>query len=175
MALSPALKDAVNNVRSQAEKMQAIITIADELDKIGGLEQAAAEAEGRKVTAEADLKDVKAKIEVEQANLAGATKKVADAKDKAAKIIDDANAEAADIVAQARQDAATATAKGKADADAALDKIKAQATAATGKLADINAAIDEATKKLEATRAEEAEVMKRAAEAKAYLAKLAGG
>lgn len=154
--------------------MQAVITIADELDKIGGLEQAAAEAEGRKAAAEASLGEVRSKIEVEEANLAAASRKIDDVKAKAYQIIDEAKDKGSQIVADAKAKAEAEAAEIRAEGEKALEKIMGKVADAKGELDAVNGQIVSARESLDAVRAEEADLIKRAEKAKDYLAKLAG-
>lgn len=173
MALSPELKDAVTHIQSHAEGMRAVLTLADAIGNVQALEQLAAEAESRKGAATGELDGILAKITESKADLSKARDDIAAAKKQASEIVAKARDEASGIRVDAEAagrksaDGILATAqKDKADTLASINVLKAD-------LADVNAAITAAEADLANLKAEARETIKRADEARAYLANLA--
>lgn len=175
MALSPEIKDAANHIQSHAQGLEAIITLAAFVVDISTLEQLATEAENRKATAQAELDAAKAETDKAKDAAAKAKEKIKEAEDRAAEIVGNAHAEAGNIIGKANGDAKATAAK--AEAAAAQRKVEAdgEVQAAKAALALVNADIATARETLAELEAQTAEVTKRADDARAYLAKLAGG
>lgn len=175
MPISQEAKEATNHLLSHAQQMRAVITIAEELDRVGGLEAFAAEAEGRKKTADAELEKADGRLDEAKAKLDAIGVEAAAARDKARSIIDDARTEAESIKAKARTEGEAKAAKIVEAGEANLTKAHAAELVSLDRLAGINAEIATATDHLKSIRAETAGVQAKADEARAYLAKLAGG
>lgn len=155
---------AVDGVRTLARGFQAVIDLAEEVERIGNFEQAAAEHQAAIAARKRELEEIDAQVKARrEADAAEASTTVADAKAEAARIVEAAKAEAADVKARARANA---------------DKAEAAAKAATTRLAEINAEIDAARSNGEAgvkALTEQAEALEqRIAEARAAAAKLLG-
>ena len=179
MALSPEVKDAANHIQSHADGLRAIITLAEFVADTTALEQLAAETESRRASAASDLEAVtaeltKAKASVDRAKDAAKAaeadvkveveKLIAKAKDDAAAIETKANASATRIISDANATAAQA----KVVADGEVQAAKAA-------LSLVNADIAAAKDTLAETEAQTQALIAKADEARAYLAKLAGG
>lgn len=175
MALSPELKDAVNHVQSHAEGMRAVLTIADEIDKIGTLETLATEAERRKAAADADVSAVQGHLKEVEAKADKAKADITKAKEQAKQIVADANEKAAGIIAKAQADASNRASEILTEVQSRKDVVLKEIEDEIERLEGIKADVSVETDKLRGLRSESAEVTQRADEAKAYLSKLTGG
>jgi chromosome segregation ATPase len=174
MALSPEIKDAINNIESHAAQLQAVLTLADYVKDIGSLEQAASEAENRKTAAQKELDAAKAETEKAKAATLKQVERLQQQEAEAEAVVAKAKEDAEAIAAQANRDAKGITDKARTDADrikadadaevqqakAALSLVKADVAAEQERLADLTAQCEA--------------VIKKADEARAYLANLAG-
>lgn len=118
-----AFHDAADFIKRQAKLHEGFVTAAEMLERIGSVEQAAAEAQRAREVAEA----AKGKAELELATL---QTQIDDAQDQAAQIIldagDAAKTKAADIIMQANQTAQNILAREKAAADMVAEASKAE-------------------------------------------------
>jgi len=125
---------AADDIRTLANRFKAIIEVADMLEAIGSLEQAAQEAMNRrdaavKAEAEQDARLLAVKMEVKemQGGLAAIEAKGLEIEkmhqEKAAKIVDDANLEASAVLFEAQEKKA-ALAKEYAKIRFELDKLR---------------------------------------------------
>lgn len=173
MALDPGLKDAVNYLKSHAHQMQAIIAVANAVTSVATLETLAGEAETRKVAAEAALADYDGQVKKASALLGDLAAKAEEARVEAKKLVDDAKAKAAGIIAKASSDGTARGETAEAEARARLGTIEASIETARQDLAIVNDEITAARSVLASTKADTADLVKRADEARAYLASLA--
>lgn len=151
-------QDAVDFIRRQANLHAQFVRVANDLERIGSLENAAKEAVAARAAAEDELdkvrKDVETakaladKIEADAAEAAKA--KLAEADEQAARILATASEAANDKLAAAEQAAAEAVAGAKAQADSA----RAAATAARAAEALADEARSDTEIKLKAAQAE---------------------
>jgi dsDNA-specific endonuclease/ATPase MutS2 len=115
--------DAADFIRRQAKLHEGFVTAAEMLERIGSVEQAAAEAQRAREIAEA----AKGKAELELATL---QTQIDYAKDAAAQILldagDSAKTQAADIIMQANQTAQNILAREKANAESVAEASKAE-------------------------------------------------
>lgn len=115
--------DAADFIKRQAKLHEGFVTAAEMLERIGSVEQAAAEAQRAREIAEA----AKGKAELELATL---QTQIDDAKDAAAQILldagDSAKTQAADIIMQANQTAQNILAREKANAESVAEASKAE-------------------------------------------------
>lgn len=171
MALSPELKDATNHIASHAQGLRAVLTIVDEIERIGGLEQLAAEAESRRDAALNEAGELDRQIAGLRRAADEATAKLDGVNNQAAAIIADAEAKAGEIVAGGTVEAEAILEEGRKR----LGEIDAEVAARRASLATIDKEIDDAQGKVKALEDEAADVLRRAEEARNYLKTLAGG
>ena len=153
-----AFHDAADFIKRQAKLHEGFVTAAEMLERIGSVEQAAAEAQRAREIAEA----AKGKAELELATL---QTQIDDAQDQAAQIIldagDSAKAKAADIEMQANQKAQRTIEQAQANADAVTEVSKADRTRAledlsliTSKAAALRAAAEASQAAVDAAQKE---------------------
>ena len=127
-----AFSDAADFIKRQAKLHEGFVTAAEMLDRIGSVEQAAAEAQRAREVAEA----AKGKAELELATL---QTQIDDAQDQAAQIIldagDSAKAKAEEILMQANQSAHNIIQSARINADAVTETSKAERLKAQDDLA----------------------------------------
>lgn len=159
--------DAADAIRRLARLFQPMVAVADELERLGSVEQAVAEAE----TAKARIA-----VEREQAaeDLAAAKQSVKDAREQAKKIKADAEDKAAAVINEARGEADAIKAAAEADAKTVTDNATRALSERTAELRgvveELVTARNELTNELEARRGELAEVNALADAAEARLA-----
>jgi chromosome segregation ATPase len=175
MPLDPDLKNHVDYLQDHAHHLRAVIAMTDAIKGIASIEQAANEAESRKADAETVLGLVEAEIEKAKLRRGKVDEDVAEAQKQAASIIATAKADADGILAKANRDAEEIRSKADADAKQKAGAAAAAALQASEQLATIEGQIVDAKEELAGVKAEAEDVTRRADEAKAYLAKLAGG
>ena len=150
--------DAADFIKRQAKLHEGFVTAAEMLERIGSVEQAAAEAQRAREIAEA----AKGKAELELATL---QTQIDDAQDQAAQIIldagDSAKAKAADNEMQANQKAQIIIERAQANADAMTEVSKADRTRAledlsliTSKAAALRAAAEASQAAVDAAQKE---------------------
>lgn len=173
MSLTPELRDAVNHIRSHAEGMRAVLTLADAVGEIEKLEAAANEAEVRKSSASKSADESAGRLADLERRVAEQHTALIEAQSKASSIIAKATAAAADIEKTAQAEADAIIAK----ATAGIDD---QVVAAKAALADLDAMIagrQSALASLDATIAERgqavADIDARVARARDFLSSLA--
>lgn len=159
--MSKNYAEIVKNVRAQARVFEAVIDLADELEQLGSLKNAADEASARLGglrDEESKLAEVISGLKSEIEKLGG---KKSDAAVKAKKLVEDAAVEADGIRAAAKGDAKYAIDNAKATADKIIadankiaDDIAAKIEIARAELAQINAEI--LAKKQESTSLQKA-------------------
>lgn len=89
------------DVKGLAKKFRGILELADALEEIGKLEQAAKEAQNLKQIAHDELNKIKESIEASKKDLEAAELSVSYANAKADKIVEAAHAKGSDIINQA--------------------------------------------------------------------------
>lgn len=136
-------QQAVAEIRKFQRMFGAMIEVADTLETLGNIEQAAAEAEGRRAAATRELEKIKAETAAAQA----AAKDVSDA---AAQSIEDAKGEAKGILDAARADAAKIKAEAETQANKSIDGAAAQLTGLNGEIAERQATLDALRAEVEA-------------------------
>ncbi len=166
------------SVRHFANLFQNLQQVADTLDTIGSLENAAAEAKRDRAAAEADRDKAKAALKKLEAQIAAKT-------EECNASIEEANGRRNTILADAIEQGRIKLEAAQADADAAVAKAKAQASdliaAAKAEKADLEAANKSLTDGLQAlgesVAAKQAEADardERIAKAQAKIAKMLG-
>lgn len=173
MALSPEVKEAANHILSHAQGIRATLVLAEAVESVNLIDQAATEAERRKAAAIKEKADAEAKLVEVNGDIDKARKKLADIREDGRNAKADADARAAQIIADAKAEGTRAAVQitGRATTEAAsVDKATAAARAT---LSELEAEIAAQQETLEAIRAEQAEVVKKADRARAYLAELA--
>lgn len=134
MTLDPKIKAAADSVRGHAGTLRAIIAMAEAVEEIARLEQAADLAEGRKRDADEYLKGLNAEIAIAEGRKATAEREMLGAEGKVEAIVRNARKEAQELIEQAREDA-------KAEAE----RVKA---AGMQSLASLNRKIEDAKQRL---------------------------
>jgi DNA mismatch repair ATPase MutS len=128
-------QQAVTEIRKFQRMFGAMVEVADVLEKVGDLEQAAAEAEGRRDAAARDLDKLKAEA-------AAASAKAKDVTDAANQALVDAKAEAESVLSAARDQAAQIKADAEAQANKSIDDAAAKLTGLNGEIAERLATLD---------------------------------
>lgn len=146
--------DAANELRAFANRFRGVLACADDLEKIGSLENAAVEIQSRVDGLKLQEEAAKERIAKMGLEFAEAQK---EARASANKLIDDAKAEAA-VVKQAAEEAAAATresaAKDLAEATQKLAARNAEIAGANATLGAVKHEIAHETDKLEGIKAE---------------------
>ena len=150
--MSNDLMQAAEAVKNHARVLRSVIQLADEIERIGSIEQAATEAQQRLDKAKADeatattelgtvnqqLADAKAVITSAEQDALNTTN---DAEDKAKEIIAEANKQSDSIIAAANKRAATIGGT-IATQQSALDTLNAGIDAAQKQLDTLNGSIE---------------------------------
>lgn len=153
--------NAANELRTFANRFRATLAVADDMEKLGSIENAIGEAEAK-------LSSVKVERDRISADFDSAKSEVANARGKADGIVADANAKANAIIeaAQGRADDVVKEAQRTAEAKAAAAKVASDAVAVKVTkqreiLAGLNAEIGDAETRLTAARNEIESIRKR--------------
>lgn len=146
-------KDAIESVRKNARVFQAIIDIADAMEGISSLEQAAKEANARLVSVREEEASIAGSVASLSADIKALTSKKADHLTRIDIMLADANAQSAQTIEDAKTYAKALSQKAGAkaesiiaDANVRASEIDAATTAAKQVLADTLAAIENASK-----------------------------
>lgn len=173
MPLSPEVRDAVNHVKSHAQQLRAILTLADAVDDVAKLEALAGEADARRVKAEkaAERADNHHDKMVEKSS--ELAKEVAAAE----KAVGEAQKQVRDILSQAEIDAnntkSAAAIEAKALIDAAQVKVDEMLAGQDEQIAAKQADIDTLDAAIKVKTSEADDLDKRVAKAKNYLDRVA--
>lgn len=142
---------AVEAIRRMAAMFQPMTDVANALEKIGSIEQAASEAELKRAVALREHESVMDQLHI-------AKDGIKEARTNAQTILDESRAEAARILAAAHDEAASIVAAANADAESlhrdASDKAAAQISQVGAQLATMQAKYDSMQSDLEAISAE---------------------
>lgn len=149
-----ALNNAANDLKRLIPKFRGILSLADELEKLGNVEDAIASGKSRidatrkqEEDAAKRLKEANAAVKDAEAKAAGLLET---AKTEAGTIVSDAKAEAAKIKKAATEKAQGAIDAANQKASQALDAVKE----ANGVLESVNAELSTATQKRDSMNAE---------------------
>jgi chromosome segregation ATPase len=154
--------NAASELRWFFNRLRATMTIADDLEKIGSMENALAESQNTLKSLTEQTDDAKAKLAALKADCDAA-------ESRAVRIVDEANARAAAVAKQSEENALANTNKAQLEAKAIVDDARKRAKdvldrnkAAQAKYDSIIAETAEAQKKLDAVKGELAAIARRA-------------
>lgn len=166
------LLNACDQVKTWAQRNKAIIALAEALEKIGCVEQAAAEANRRHTTALAGAQAAQNRLDALIAQERAAEVRAADtekqakacaaeivsaAEVNARAVVEKANADAADVLAKARDEAeriVSEAQKRKADLGALASRHENEAKAAQEKLSTANAQLSDVQGRIDHAKGE---------------------
>jgi len=165
------LLNAVDQIKSWANKNRAIVVLADELEKIGSLEQAAQEARRsadsatqRVKTADKKLSDVNAAIEAAEVRLAEAVQKAASIRKESSELIESSVARAKSQAAGVISEADRVLQQARSEAAGIISAARSQSEAKKSELKELQKAVEDAAAELhkytEALRSKKEEALR---------------
>lgn len=155
-------EQAADDIRRFAIRMQGVIALSAELDRIGSLDNAASEAEGR-------LSLAKQQEEEATVRLAAANKAIDDASAYAEKVTENAKLDVNDVYATANVAAKKTLADAKANADEIVAAGNTKLTAIEAEIASRSKALDDLSADIETAQATLDHITTAIAEAKAKI------